>query len=295
MTRSVRCRVGDVVRCGRALVVRAPVESGVLARAVRTRTDSDARVAITAESPGQTHKYVGHIHPEMGLRTRTALAAAGRSRGLETPHDEALSEARARLAALDTGEGTARERARLRQAAATAASETERLREEAAAARGRLQARREQGLDPTPAAEELAETIERLSEAQTDAAAARQRLETARERTRKRREAHEKQRRVEERVANLRRRARAHLREQVKSQYRTAVDAVPGTESIADPYEADPVSRALAVARVADITAPVVLDCERFESAVAAADWLDAPVIQPSGPGEGRPSRQPEV
>jgi hypothetical protein len=283
MSDPIRCRIGDVVRCGRALAVRAPVEPTAVARAVSADADSDARVAVAADSPGPVHEYVGCIRPEMGLRTPTALAAAARSRGAETPHDAPLAEAREQLAALDVaataGNGRDGERTQHRRGAARATGETERLREAVAAARGRLRERREQGLDPTPAAEELADAIERLSEAETEAAAARQQLDTTRERTRERRDAREERLRLEDRVANLERRARAHLREQVESEYAAAVERVPGAGDVGDPFEIDPVTRALGVARIAELSAPVVLACERFESPDTAADWLDAPVI----------------
>ncbi len=290
MSTTVRCRVGDVVRCGRAITVTAPVEPAALARAVREEGDSDRRVAVVSDEPGPVHGYVGCIRPGTGLRTRTALAAAARGRGFETPHDTALAAARERVAALtdeDEGESetTAAERERLRQAVAEATAESERLRETVAAARGRLQARREQGLDPTPAETALAEAIERLSEAETEAAAARQRLDTAREQSRERRDRREERLRAEDRVANLERRARAHLRDAVEDEYVTALGAVPDGGDTSAPFEADPVSRALAVARIADLSAPVVLACGRFESARAAADWLDTPVIRSTGSG----------
>jgi hypothetical protein len=292
MSEPVRCRVGDIVRCGRALVVRVPVEPTALARAVRGSGGSDARVAVVADQPGPTHEHVGCIRPAMGLRTRTALAAAAHSRGVETPNDAALAGAREELAALESQreteaehDGTASERAQHREAAAAAATETERLRETVAAARGRLQARREQGLDPTPAAEELAAAVERLSEAETEAAAARQRLEGIRERTRDRRDAREERFRLEQRVANLERQVREHRREQVHEAYVEALSRVPGVDSITEPFEAEPAARALAVARVAELSAPVVLACERFESAGAAADWLDTAVIRLTNPG----------
>jgi len=306
MSESVRCRVGEVVRCGRALEVRAQTAATTLARAVRERADNNARVAVVADEPGPAHEYVGCIRPAMGVRTRTALAAAARSRGIGTPHDAALAEAREELATVERQHetGTANERAHHREAAAAATGETERLRETVAAARGRLQARREQGLDPTPAAEELAAAVERLSEAETEAAAARQRLDTVRERARTRRDTREKRFRLEERVANLERRARTHRREQVHDEYVAALERVPGVPGRddsregdngnadpwgadlwgADPWGADPVARALAVARVAALSAPVVLACDRFGSADAAADWLDAPVIRLSDP-----------
>jgi hypothetical protein len=287
MSTTVRCRIGDVVRRGRALTVTAPVEPTVLARAVRAESDGDTRVTVVSDEPGPAYRYVGCIRRGMGLRTRTALAAAARSRGFETPHDTALAAARERVAALTDksgNESTAAERERLRQAVAEASIKSERLRETVAAARGRLQARREQELDPAPAQTALAEAIERLSEAETEAAAARQRLDTVRERSRERQDRREEQFRAEDQMANLERRARAHLRDTVEDEYVTALGAVPDGGETATPFEADPVSRALAVARVADLSAPVVLACGRFETACAAADWLDTPVIRLTSP-----------
>ena len=252
-----------------------------VARAVREQADSDARIAVVAEPPGPVHEYVGCLRPEMGLRTRTALAAAARSRGIETPHDEALVAAREKLSTWSVEGGSPDdEHARHRREAARATGETEALREAVAAARGRLQERREQGLDPTPAAEELADAVARLSEAETDAVAAGQHLEAVREHIRERRDSHEARFRLEERVANLERRARAHLRKQVHEAYVAALADVPGADDSEDPFAADPVTRALAVARIADLSAPVVLACERFGTPQEAADWLDAPVIQ---------------
>ena len=299
MSDTVRCRVGDTVRCGRALVVPVPVEPVALARAVRGERPSDARLAVVADKPGPAHEHVGCIRPAMGLRTQTALAAAARSRGVETRHDAALAGAREKLAALESPneteaghDGTADERARYREAAAAAATETEQLRETVAAARGRLQARREQGLDPTPAAEELAAAVERLSEAETEAAAARQRLDTVRERTRESRDAREERFRLEERVANLERQARARRREQVREEYLAALKTVPGvgdigesgSDDITDSRDVEPVTQALAVARIAELSAPVVLACERFESVETAANWLDTAVIRLTNP-----------
>lgn len=273
----IQCRIGEVVRCGRAVPVAEHVDPMAVTRAIREGTDPDARIAVAADPPGPAHEYVGCIRPDMGLRTRTALAAAARSRGLETPHDGELASAREELAALSVEEHD--ERTQYRREAASGAAETETLREAVAAARGRLQERREQGLDPTPAAEELADAVARLSEVETEAAAASQQLETVRARIRERRDSHEERFRLEDRVANLERAARAHLRDQVRDAYVAALAEVPGVGDIEEPFEADPVVRALAVARVATLSAPVVLACERFDTPREAADWLDAPVI----------------
>lgn len=281
MSRRVRCRVGDVVRCGRVVHLPGRVEPTVVARAVRGSPAPTDRVAVTNARPGPVHEYVGCIRPEMGLQTRTALAVAARSLGHETPHDPALTSAREALAALCSETTTTHEsRAECRRVAASATDRTEQLREAVAAARGRLQARREQGLDPTPAVETLADAIERLSEAETSAVAARQRLDTVRKQTRDRRDTQRERFRLEDRVANLERQARACLREQVRDRYAAAVDAVPGVEAGGESFGAAPVAKALAVARVADLSAPVVLACDQFERPEAAADWLETPVIR---------------
>jgi hypothetical protein len=47
------------------------------------------------------YEYAGHVHAEMGLRTRTALAAAARSRGHRTAHDEEIARLRADIAATE--------------------------------------------------------------------------------------------------------------------------------------------------------------------------------------------------
>ncbi|MFC7155811.1 hypothetical protein ACFQPA_10125 [Halomarina halobia] len=47
-----------------------------------------------------------------------------------------------------------------------------------------------------------------------------------------------------------------------------------------DPFAADGVTATLAVLRVGEVRAPVVLACDRFDGAAAAAEWLDAPVLR---------------
>ena len=275
------CRIGDVVRRGRVVSVKQDVDQTAVAAAVRADdADPDAPVAVTARSQTTVHEQVGCIHPGMGLRTRTALARAARTRGLTTPHDDQLQETRESLAALDMeDESTASYRRELAETTA----DIERLQEEVAAARGRLQARREQGLDTTAAAEELEDAIRRLSEAETSASAIRQQLDRARAAARGRRDTRDRRLRLEDRVANLERRARAHLVDQLHEAFATTVPEVPVSEADTPPdgnaFETDAVTAALAIARLAVLSAPVVLDCDRFDSPVRAYEWLDAPVI----------------
>lgn len=146
-TPRVVCRVGDVVRCGRAVTVECRLAPTELAEAVRREPEGGDRIAVAAPDPTRVHDYVGCIRPEMGLRTRTALARAARTLGVETPHDEDLERARQSLADLAVSDDTTDRRAKHRHAVARTTEETEQLRERVAAARGRLQTRREHGLD----------------------------------------------------------------------------------------------------------------------------------------------------
>lgn len=246
----------------------------------------EGRIAVDAPPPGPVHDHVGHVHPEMGLRTRTALARAARSRGLEPPCADDLAAARERLAELSVEEGDATP---YRRAVAEATAETDRLRERVATVRGKLQAAREHDAEAPDAAADLEAAIRELSEVETTGMAARQQLRRARENARQRRDRRERVRRLEDRVANLEREARAHLVERVADRYAAAVADAPGGEDLADapggenavdPFDADPVTAALATARVAVLSAPVVLACDRFGSAAAASRWLDAPVVR---------------
>lgn len=272
----VTCRIGDIVRCGRALSIECDVAPTEVADAVRRDSDSSDRIAVRADPPPPVYSHVGYIHDEMGLRTRTALAKAARTLGLQTPHDETLAEARAELADLTVAE---RDTTEHRREAAQTAAKTGELREQVAAARGRLQARRDNGLDPTPAADALADAIRRLSETETSETAARQYLGRERTEARTRRDRRERRFRLEDRIANLERKRRAALLTQVRDVYATAVERVPGGESVADPFDADPVTAALAIVHVTDTAAPVVLSCDRFDTPKAASDWLGVPVL----------------
>jgi len=275
--------VGAAVRTGEAVTV-PEGEPGRLAVAVErdgvVGPADGPSVTVDCPSPGTLHGYVSPVQEGMGLRVRTALAAAARSRGLESPHDEELAATRERLAELTVEAATS---ATQRRQAAEAATDTDRLRERVAAARGRLQAAREAGGDVAAASEALEAAVRELSEAETRAAAATERLESAREREREARDRLERRRRLQDRAANLEREARAALVAQVREEYARAVRDLDGTQE-GDPFEAPPAVAALGVVRVATVEAPVVLDAggavgRAFADADAAAAWLDAPVI----------------
>ena len=249
-------------------------------------SDGDAgpgAVTVQCPAPRSVHDRVGLVEPGTVLRVRTALSAAARSRGLSAPQDEELASVRAELSELTVPEAdteTARERL------AGTESAVAKARERVATVRGRVQAAREAGRDAADLREELAAATRDLAETETERAAAREALDRAERRAREARDARERRRRLEDRAANLKRAARAHLVGELCEAYAAAVSAVPGADrddgggTNGDPFDVDPVSAALAVGRVADLRAPVVVTIDRFEGAAAAADWLDAPVIR---------------
>ena len=270
----MRITYDGTVREGRSIDLHdADLSATAVVAAVR---GEQSPVDVTAPDPGAVHERVGHVRPGMGLATRTALAAAARSRGLSAPQDEQLAAVRAELSSLECPPISTRAE---RRSLSEQGTETDRLREQVAALRGRVQAARERGADADALEAELAAAVRELSEAETERVAARERFDAARDEAREARDDREQRLRLEDRQANLERAARSHLAEQVETEYVEAVAAVPG-RTPANPFEADGVTAALAVGRVAALDAPVVLECDRFESPAAAASWLDAPVIQ---------------
>lgn len=277
MQNSVVCRVGDIVRRGRTIRLHCAVEPSAVADAIASESTREDRIAVVSASPPPVYDHVGCLRSEMGLRTRTALAKAARTRDLTTSYDEKLHAARSSLSELTVS--SAETEPHRREAARTAEA-TDRLREAVATARGRLQARQENDLDPDSAAEDLSEAIRRLSEAETSQAAAEQSLERAREVTRAHRDRREQRFRLQDRVANLERAARASLVEQLRDEYVDALTSVPGEPPDGDPFETESVTAALAIARLAESDSPLVVACDRFDSPMAASEVLDAPVIR---------------
>lgn len=275
---SITVEIDGTVRRGSVVSLPSDVTPGTVLDAIRG--GDTGRVAVDCEQPRPVHDHVGHIHGEMGIRTRTALARAARSRGLTTEYDAEIERLDGEIAACeaelaDNGSG---DRTAIRRSIAEQGTGTE-LREAVAAARGRLRACRDHGTDTDDAVEALEAAIRELAEHETSAAAARERLERARERSRRRREIRDRRLRLEDRRANLEREARATLVDRLRDEFAAAVDAVPGTPTPAEPFDADPVPAALAVGHVAALAAPVVFDCELFDSPQAASEWLGAPIV----------------
>ncbi|PSP79128.1 hypothetical protein BRC81_06580 [Halobacteriales archaeon QS_1_68_20] len=238
-------------------------------------------IAVECPEPTPVYEHVGHVRADKSVRIRTALAAVARQRGLEAPQDDELAAVRKQLADLDPPSvdlSDARERV-----AAVDEDEVARLREEVAAHRGAAREREELGADREPAVERLTAAAGRLSDAETDKLAVEGALHRARERAREARDVREQRLRLQDRAGNLERAAREHLAGRLRGAFAAAVEAVPGEGRVPDEpesFEGDEVTAALAITRMADLRAPVVLECERFGSVGATADVLDASVIQ---------------
>ena len=280
-------RVGDRVERGRAvdLVDWCPtLAPATVARAVREgRAEADGTpVAVQARQAGALHERVGCVTPAASLRPRTALAVAARSRGWSTPVDGALREARERLAtvAAETATGPDPNGLTARRRLADADDEVARLRERVAEARGRVQARRDGGTGSADSDAALQDVVRDLSEVETAVAAAREKRRVARAEARAARDRLEDRLALEDDVGNLERQARAHLVERARAAYESALATVPDIDEPIAPFDAPPDAMALAVARVGDTAAPVVVACDRFADARAAARWLDAPAVR---------------
>lgn len=275
-------RVGDLSARGRAVGLSTDVPPERVAEAVRERAACDAgerTIEVRSRAAGPLHERVGCVGPSPSIRPRTALAVAARSRGWSTPLDARLAAARKKLESADV-EGVDVDLAATRQRVAEASADTEAVREQVATARGRLLAGGGgEGTDPA-AADRLEDAVRELSEVETAAVAARESHASARAAADRSRDRLRERLRLADEVGNLERAARATLVERAQPAYRAALGAVPGESVPGDPFAADPDAMALAVARVGRLAAPVVLGCDRFPDADAAARWLRAPVIR---------------
>lgn len=274
----ISCQIDGTRYSGPAIELPGEVDPAAVLAAIRDGDagESEPAAEITCPSPGPLFEHVGHVRAGMGLRTRTALARAGRSRGLTTPYDERVRALREELDGLTVPEGDLKA---TREAVATHEQSVAQLRERAAAARGRLQARRELDGETAEATADLREAIEALAEHETEAVAARQELESGRAAARQRRDRRERRFELEERIANRQREARGHLVDQLREEFADALAALPEATP-SDPFAAEPVPAALAIARVGDPAAPVVLATDPFESATTAHEFLGAAVVR---------------
>lgn len=235
---------------------------------------------VACPDPGPVHEALGVVAPGRSVDTRDALAAVARERGLVPPQADRIARLERELAAVSVDDADDRRAAR-RRVAEAGAREAE-LSERVAALRGALRERR--ALDePTAELEaELREAVRELTDVETERIAAEESLAAARRAARADRDARERRLALEDDLGNARRAARAWLVERVADGFVEALAAVPGEArpgGTPGTAAGDDVAAALAVVRVADVDAPVVLSCDRFDSAGAAAATLDAPVL----------------
>lgn len=138
--------------------------------------------------------------------------------------------------------------------------------------------------DPVAAAEAAyQDAVRELSEVETERIAGEQRLARLREVAREARDERDRRLRLEDRVANLERRVRLSLARSVYEEFAAAVDRLPGAGTAGDApgeYDGPPATAALAVVRVARLSAPVVLVGRRFSDATSAHERLRAPVVR---------------
>lgn len=268
----MKLRINGTTYTGAVVDLRARrVDGGAIAASIR---GDRSHPAVTCPDPPTVYGYAGHVHPTMGLRTRTALAAAVRSRGHETPQDDAIANRQVRLSELDPSPPDP-----IEPAEPVTESTIAELREAVATHRGRLTARRKVGADLDGARGDLEAAATKLSEQETQRTAATETRELRRETARDYRDTLEKRRRLSDELANLRRTARATLVDRFADEFAAAVQSVPGPTPD-DHFTADPVTAALAVLQIARTPAPVVLETSRFDSPAAASDCLNAPVIR---------------
>lgn len=265
-------RVDGTRRRGPAVDARdLPVRPRDLHAAVRDPDDD----RLTCPAPGPVHEHVGIVHPESTRPSRTALAAAARSRGATTPFDEQVADLRAELADVDPPSVDVPAAVR---AVADAASDVESLRDRVARLGGIVAAR--QDADAIAAAQaDLRTAAADLAEAETAHHAARQELARERDRQRAANDARERRLRCRDRLENRQRDARRHLAERESPRLVHALDALPDW-----PNADDGARHALAAARIAAVRAPVVLVDGPFRTPAQARACLDAPVVLASGP-----------
>jgi hypothetical protein len=267
----MRVALAGVERAGRAVDLRdAAVEPGELVDAVRDPSDD----RLQCHRPQRVHERVGVLHQGVSVSLRATVAAAARSRGASTRHDDDLRAAEQELA--DHAAPTV-DLERARERVSAAAADVQRLREAVARASGRVEARREDG-DAESAEAALAAATRELAAAETDHHAAQEALERSRRRAR---DARERRLALEDRVANLRRDARHALAERWSRRFERAVDALPFPGDAASPTEFDGPewTAACAAARLAAPGAPLVVGNDLFSDASRASAALDAPVL----------------
>lgn len=271
----MRVRVGETERIGQALDLRSSdLGADRLVGAARDPADE----LLVASPPRPPHRQVGLIRPEMRFDCGVALAEAGRSIGLESPQSAEIARLNRRIAAieLETPDLQA-----ARRQAAEAGSDVSVLSEQVARTSGRLNARRDAALSTDDVEQRLAEFTRKLTEAETEAIAAQEALSRAEARAEAARDARAERLSLVDRRENRRRGARQWFRSALGEQFERALRSLPVEAEPAFPVDFDGPNHeaALAIARIADLSAPVVLVESPFERVIEAQGSLDGPVI----------------
>ena len=241
--------------------------------------ERDGSLRISCSNPGPLYEYLWHLREGMSLPLLAALAAAARSNGHTAPEDPEIATLRAEIQATEI------ERVDLRPAQerlAGVGQDEEKVSERVSELRGQVQLLDDRGERAETERCELRQAIARLSELETERIAAEQALERLRSRARAARDERERTLGLEDRIANLAQSARTQLAADVYDEFADALDVVPGEAVPGDgprTYEGDDLTAALAVARIASVETPLVISCDRFPSADAAAATLDSPII----------------
>lgn len=246
----------------------------------------DGPFDVRCQSPGPVHDYVGVVTEPCSISVRSALAVAARSRGIHAPMDEEIETVETHLVEMGQVGDPRRAISAAQRRIAEANEREQKLSERVQTLHGRLRAlgERDEPVEKTEAALEAA--TRGLSETETERMASEERLQQRRRSAREQRNQQERRLRLHDKLDNLKRAARDHHAEAVDDNFADALQVVPGMgRPEGDPcdYEGDSITAALAIARVADVRAPIVVACDRFTDAGTASDCLEAPVIKISG------------
>lgn len=241
---------------------------------------------VRCPSPDPVHDYVGVVTDSCSISVRSALAVAARSLGIQAPMHDEIETVEKDLAQMGQAGDPRRAIWEAQRRIAEAKEREQKLSERVQTLHGRLRALRERDepLEKTEAAIEAATRA--LSEAETERIASEERFRQRRRSARERRNRQERRLRLQDKRDNLKRDAKDHLAGAVYDDFADAIQVVPGDgRPTGGPghYAGDSTTAALAVARIADLRAPIVVACERFTDAGTASDCLEAPVIKISG------------
>lgn len=267
---------GDRYR-GRAIDLRNRGVTTVEIAAAIEENGEASETNIHCPEPGAVHRRVGVIEDDRSYPIRAALAATARVLGHEASQADEIEAIRRKLDELTLPSSSTVEE---RRALADAGADADRIAERVATLRGKVQAT--EGVESDERSETFRSAAAKLTELRTERIAAEQALERARKRAREARDRREQRLRLQDRKANLERAARRELAAAIEPSFERALAAVPGTCKRGErpgTVRGDETTAALAVCRIAPLSAPVVIGCDRFETASAAAAAVNGPVV----------------